>query len=280
MITILCREHRFEQIEAVLFDKDGTLASVEPYLIALGKTRADRLEQLVPNVRDNILSTFGILSPDRLASEELTSERLAYKYLASERLASECLAFAHSSEYLDPAGLMAVGSRADNEVAAAAYVAAQGIGWMAALALVRKAFDEGAARLPVKAKQTPLLPGAIALLQQLRTYGTRVGIVSADAHREVSAFINHHQLPIDWYCGADGAALTKPQAGFLSFACETMGVSPSKTLIVGDSAADLVLSQQGSAGFIGMVGGWRSAPSFAEEVAIATHLSQVQAYRE
>ena len=256
MVTILCEtatlhkdpryeKHRFETIEAVLFDKDGTLANVEPYLMALGEARADEVARLVPGVRDDVLAAFG-----------------------------------QQRGQIDPAGMMAVGARAENEIAAAAYVAATGAGWIESLNLVRVAFDSAAESLPAKVGQTPILPGAIALLQRLRDSGLKIGIVSSDTHAEVTSFIECYSLSVDWHCGEGGASLSKTQPGFLHLACRSLEVDPSKTLVVGDSASDERLSMQGAAGFIAMVGGWSIPPRFSAQTAIVTHLSQVQTSRE
>jgi len=250
MVTILCGEHRFETIEAVLFDKDGTLANVESYLIALAEARAAHVERVAPGTRADSLRAAGV--------------RIDVQ----------------GDGCIDPAGLMAVGSRTENEVAAAAYVAATGVGWTAALRLVREAFDRAAVSLPVKVGQTPLIEGAIALIQRLNSSGVAVGIVSSDTHAEVAAFVAHHGLAVQWYCGEGGATLSKPQAGFLKFACGEMGVMPSSVLVIGDSASDVALSAQGAAGFVGMVGGWGNPPVFGDDMVTATHLSQVETPQE
>ncbi|MFK8184644.1 MAG: HAD family hydrolase [Phormidesmis sp.] len=241
MTTILCEKHRFENIEAVLFDKDGTLANVESYLVALGEARATFIDRLVPGVRDDILSAFG-----------------------------------QKDGHIHPAGMMAVGSRAENEIAAAAYVAVSVNDWIAALTLVRDAFDRAAESLPMKVTQTPLLPDVLDLFGRLRANGVAIGLVSSDTHAEVDAFIAHYGLTTDWYCGAGGAMLAKSQAGFLDLACDAMGVMASNVLVVGDSASDIALSNQGSAGFIGLTGGWSTPPLFNFDVATVTHLAQIQ----
>lgn len=250
MAIVFCKEHRFETIEAVLFDKDGTLASVEPYLLALGSARVDAVEHLVPNVRADILKASGLRDGRQGAVG------------------------------IDPAGLMAVGSRVENEIAAAAYIAAKGIGWVQALAIVKGAFDRATERLPEKVSQTPLLEGAIALIARLRANKISVGIVSSDTHAEVAAFVEHYALAVNWYCGAGGFGRFKTQAGFLDFACREMGAMPSNTLVIGDSASDVALSNQGAAGFIGMTGGWSVPPTFENSAATVSHLSQVQTSTE
>lgn len=252
MATIQCRGHSFENIQAVLFDKDGTLANVETYLLALGQGRSHFIDTQVPGLQVPILSAFG-LHPDSL----------------------------------DPTGLMAVGSRSESKTAAAAYVAAAGYGWIAALNLVENAFQQAAAALPAKVSQTPLMEGTALLLRRLRAAQVKLGIVSSDTHSEVTTFVNHHQLSdVGWYCGTAPETLPKTHPDFLKFACQAMGVNSSATLVVGDSAADLQLAQQGAAGFLGMTGGWQHPPTIeiasnlAANVAVVTfdHLSQIESF--
>ena len=250
MATIVCNEHRFENIEAVLFDKDGTLANVEDYLIRLGMVRSQEIICRAPIDQSSLLSAFG-----------------------------------QTHRSIDPAGLMAVGSRYENEIAAAAYVAASGVGWVAATTLVKQAFNAGATQLAEKSGQTPILPGANRLIRALSAQNVKVGIVSSDIHLEVSKFIQQYNLDVDWYCGVGGADLTKTQAGFLFFACQQLVSTPETTLVIGDSASDRKLSEQGAAGFIGVTGGWRSVRSHQSITAelgpvVVTQLDQVQTLSE
>ena len=243
MATICCSGHTFEHIQAVLFDKDGTLANVESYLIALGQLRSQLIEAELPGLRPTLLSAFGL-----------------------------------KGSAIDPAGLLAVGSRYENEIAAAACIAATGQGWIAAIAIAQKAFQQAASSLAPKVTQTPLLPGALSLLKQLKGAKVKLGIVSSDTHTEVAAFVEHYQLTeVGWYCGAAPDVLPKTHPDFLQVACEAMGVSPAATLVIGDSAADLALARQGSAGFLGMTGGWQQSPQLGLAIAVA-HLAQVESF--
>ncbi|MGB3298128.1 MAG: HAD-IA family hydrolase [Phormidesmis sp.] len=239
MATLQCLGHRFENIQAILFDKDGTLADVESYLLALGRSRSQFIHTQVPDLKQPILSTFGL-----------------------------------QDDSIDPAGLMAIGSRTENKIAAAAHVAAAGYGWIAALNLVESAFQRAEASLPAKVTQTPLIEGAAPLLRRLRSAQLKLGIVSADAQLEVKNFVDHHQLTdIGWYCGAAPETLPKTHPEFLKLACQSMGVHSSSVVIIGDSAADLQLAQQGAAGFLGMTGGWRHPPIIETATEAATRLA-------
>lgn len=245
MATIQCCGHLFQNISAVLFDKDGTLATVEDYLIALGQERTRQIELVVPRLASGVSAAMGIIE-----------------------------------KTIDPTGLMAIASRKENEVAAAAYVAATGKGWMASLSIVRAAFDCAEAQLPPKVSQTPLTVGGRSLISQLRAAEIKVGIVSSDTHTAVGEFIAHYNLTseIDWYCGASTATPEKTAPGFLSFACAALGQPPGQTLVIGDSAADLSLANQGAAGFLAMVGAWRSPPVVPSAQIIIHQLSQVECF--
>ncbi len=226
MATIRCLDQRFENIQAVLFDKDGTLANVEEYLRDLGEARSHCINTQVPHLKDLLLTTFGI-----------------------------------EKKGIDPSGLMAVGSRYENEVAAAAYIAATGKGWIASLEMAGTAFQKAESSLPEKVTQTPPLAGAKQLLQRLQSAEITLGIVSVDLHSEVTAFIDRYQLSeISWHCGASSDKPAKTHPDFLEFVCRAMDIDPTATLIIGDSASDLRLALQGASGFIGMTGGWRSPP--------------------
>ncbi|MBE9060663.1 HAD family hydrolase [cf. Phormidesmis sp. LEGE 11477] len=242
MATIYCHDHKFESIRAVLFDKDGTLANVEEYLGKVGMARSQSIPNQPPAFHANLLAAFGL-----------------------------------TTSSLDPTGLLAVGSRQENEVAAAAYIAATGTGWIEAQTIAQSAFAQADIALAPKVEQTPLLEGVRSLLSRLSLANIKLGIVSCDLHSEVAKFVEHYDLAeIGWYCGAAQGFPLKTQPGFLSFACKSLSVSPGETLVVGDSASDLMLAKQGAAGFLGMVGGWTRSPTLAPTVRTFSHLSQIR----
>ena len=88
----------FRNIEAVIFDKDGTLEDSQSYLRELGIKRARLIDAQIPGIGEPLLMAFGM-----------------------------------QNNQLDPAGLMAVGSRHENEIAAAAYIAETGRSWFESL---------------------------------------------------------------------------------------------------------------------------------------------------
>lgn len=266
MATIRCQETTFQNIQAVLFDKDGTLANVDSYLTLLAQARARCVREQLSSADDGF------------------EERLLSAFGCGEAGGCHVGRRDSTSSWIAPTGLMAVGSREHNAVAAAAYVAATGIGWSSALSLVNTAFQMADKALPIKVTKTPPLEGMTELLKSLSSADVNLGIVSADLHEEVALFVEAYaDGAISWYCGASAQWLPKTHPDFLEFACAQMSIAPSVTLVIGDSAADLALAQQGAAGFVGMLGGWSDAPAIdganqALSVATITSLRQVEVF--
>ncbi len=147
MATIYCQGHKFESIQAVLFDKDGTLADVEAYLWKLGMARSQAIPDQPPAFHTHLLATFGL-----------------------------------TAQGIDPAGLIALASRQEDHIAAAACLAATGKGWIEACEIAQAALDQADLALTPKVEKTPPLKGAIPMLSQLSEAGIKLGIVSSDLH--------------------------------------------------------------------------------------------------
>lgn len=222
MATIQCGAVTFENIQAVMFDKDGTLADVQDYLRHLGQKRARLIDAQIPGVQDPLLMAFGF-----------------------------------EGDRLNPHGLLAVGTRRDNEIAAAAYVAETGRDWIAALSLVRSAFEEADKVLKRKADSTPLFEGVVSTLQQLSQAGVTIGILSSDTTANVQDFVDCYQLG-DFIQLAQGAVdqFSKPDPAVLQQASQMLGIALSTILVVGDSAADIEMAKAAkAAGSVGVTWG-------------------------
>jgi phosphoglycolate phosphatase len=225
VVSIRCQNQTFENIQAIIFDKDGTLANVESYLKSLGQKRARLVDAQVPGVQEPLLMAFGV-----------------------------------EASHINPMGLLAIGSRRENEIAAAAYVAETGQDWFAALRIADSAFTEAAGYLEPKAKHTPLFPGIKDWLSHLSGAGLKLGILSADTSENIQRFLETHQLEdkIAAYHGVDGE-IGKPDPRLYAAICHKLDVSPAHTLMVGDSTADMVMAKAGGcSGCIGVTWGWQT----------------------
>jgi phosphoglycolate phosphatase len=240
MISIACLDRQFSNIEAIIFDKDGTLEDSGDYLRNLAQKRSRLIDAQIPGVGEPLLMAFGV-----------------------------------NDNILDPAGLQAVGSRYENEIAAAAYIAETGRGWSAALEIVNDAFTE--ADRVMESTPAAMFPGCLASISALTTAGLKLGIVSAATTSQVTKFVHYHQLQsyFQVLLGSD-LQFAKPDPRLFQFACQELGVNPDRTLMVGDSRWDMVMaSQGGAAGCIGISWERFRQPLPMADVTIA-NLAQLQ----
>jgi phosphoglycolate phosphatase len=223
MATIKCGDVSFPNIEAVLFDKNGTLEDSEIYLRSLAQKAARIIDAQIPGVGEPLLMAFGV-----------------------------------NSNFLDPAGLMSVASRRETEVAAAAYIAETGRGWIESLHIARQALDDADKYLSQAA--APLFAGGLQILQYLSSSGLKLGILSAATTQEVQNFVATHQLGdyLHLQMGVDTGP-SKPDPILFLQACQALGVKPNQTLMVGDSVADMQMARNAqAAGCIGIT--WIGKP--------------------
>lgn len=243
MATICCKNVTFNNVEAILFDKDGTLADSESFLRTLAQRRSRLIDAQIPGVQEPLMMAFGV---DNTA--------------------------------INPAGLMAVGTRQENEIAAAAYVSETGRNWLEALAIVRSAFAEADRFLQPKADHTPLFSGALKLVQTLAAANLKLGILSSDSSENVKAFSEKYQLSpyLKLHGGTDGL-ISKPNPVLFQQACESLGVAPENTLMIGDSQADIDLAKAAkAAGCVGVTWGWSRRLDLIDADSSAHELDQIQ----
>ncbi len=243
MIALRCGNRQFTNIQAVIFDKDGTLQDSQTYLRELGIRRARLIDAQIPGTGEPLLMAFGI-----------------------------------QNDRLDPTGLMAVGSHRENQIAAAAYIAETGRSWFESQAIARGAFAEAEKSLGERATTSPLFAGSLEILQSLSAAGLKLGILSADTTANVRAFIECHQLS-DWVQLAMGveAGLAKPDPALFLLACEKLGIEPQFTLMVGDAAGDIQMAQQaGGAGTVGICWGNPAAAHLEEADVTISRLDELE----
>ena len=217
MVNIKCGNMTFANIEAILFDKNGTLEDSETFLRNIAQKSARIIDAQIPGIGEPLLMAFGV-----------------------------------DGDKLDVAGLIAVASRQETEVAAAAYIAETGRGWFESLQIARKSLDE--AEKNFGNIHAPLFPGSLELIQKLSVTELKLGILSAATTEEVEGFIDYHQLNdyMQLGMGVDGN-LSKPDPRLFLQACESLGVEPGKTLMVGDSVGDMQMAKNAKAnGCIGI----------------------------
>ncbi|MES1023265.1 HAD family hydrolase [Gloeocapsa sp. BRSZ] len=241
MVTIQCKHIAFQNIQAIIFDKDGTLEDSEEYLRSLGQKRSRLIDAQIPGIGEPLLMAFGI-----------------------------------QRDRLDPTGLLAVGSRYETEIAAAAYIAETGRGWLESRAIAHNAFME--ADQVIGTTPSPLFVGSLEVLQDLSQAGLKLGILSAASTQRVKAFVERHQLQdyVQLQMGVEEFGPSKPDPALFLQACQKLEVAPQNTLMVGDSVGDIEMARSaGAAGCIGI--SWRSAAAHLHSADVAiTQLNEIQ----
>ncbi|MGJ5676603.1 MAG: HAD family hydrolase [Nostochopsis sp.] len=217
MVTIKCRDVTFSNIQAILFDKNGTLEDSELFLRSLAQKTARIIDAQIPGIGEPLLMAFGV-----------------------------------NGDVLDPAGLVSVASRRETEIATAAYIAETGRGWFESLKIARQALAD--AEKYVGKTPSPLFVGSLEILRKLSEARLKLGILSAATTAEVQEFVETHQLSnyIQLEMGVDEGP-SKPDPVLFLQACEKLGVEPGATLMVGDSAGDMQMARNAkAAGCIGI----------------------------
>lgn len=225
MVELRCGDKVFSGIQAIIFDKDGTLEDSADRLRRLAIARSRLIDARIPGVGEPLLMAFGV-----------------------------------AQDSLDPAGLMATGSHEENEIAAAAYIAETGRSWYQARLIAREAFAEASGG--ISAGVSPIFPGCLEVIDRLHSAGLAIGILSAAGEASVGAFMERHQLE-KWVRVAMGVSpgRNKPDPALFIEVCQALGVASEATLMIGDGAGDIAMAQNaGAAGAIGICWGKEDAP--------------------
>jgi putative hydrolase of the HAD superfamily len=82
-----------------------------------------------------------------------------------------------------------------------------------------------------------LYEDTLPVLEELRAYGLRLGLVS-NTGRDLDAFVRHHQLDVDAALGSRAHGRTKPHETIFRAMLETLAVEPADAVMVGDSLED------------------------------------------
>jgi phosphoglycolate phosphatase len=238
MPSLQCRDRSFHNVEAIIFDKDGTLSDSQHYLRELGYQRAKCLAPFA--LQESALKLFGL------------------------------------TDTLNPAGLLAVGTRQENQTAIAALIAQAGFDWSEALEIAQKVVLEADQFMPRKADLTPPFPGIVELLESLQ--GFKLAVLSSDRAHNIQDFLARYHLE-SFFLVQVGAqpGISKPDPRLLTLTCSQLQVSPQNAIVIGDSLLDIELAKTGGAiASIGVTWGGVSEKTLARADAIAHQVSDLK----
>ncbi len=117
---------------------------------------------------------------------------------------------------------------------------------------------------PMQVEHTPLFPGALELLRQLRQRGIRLGVVSSkrtQVLREVMG--NNGALEyVELIIGSDAVSRHKPDPEGLLEAVKRFGVRAEETLYCGDTLIDAETAHRAGVDFCAVLNGTTTGPEF------------------
>ncbi len=235
-------------LEAVLFDKDGTLSHSEPMLEILARARI-----------------FHCLELAGLAGRDPERHRDLAQLLRR--------AYGLSAEGIHPAGTMAVASRGHNLVATATSLVQAGLGWPEALSMAEAVFartdalhGEGSERRPAPT------PGLRPFLEALQQAGVRCAVISNDHVDGIEGFLVAHGLRafVQAIWSAEHQP-SKPDPAAVHGLCRQMGVAVERCALIGDANSDLRMARNaGVPVVLGYRAGWRRPPNSTPPSPIST----------
>ncbi|SBO43485.1 HAD family hydrolase [Cyanobium sp. NIES-981] len=240
MALLLLRGELIGEVEAVLFDKDGTLSVSEPGLHALATARVFHCDQLLRQHDEALHARLGPQLRDLL--------QRAYGLRGSG---------------LDPAGTTAVASRAHNLISTATALAQLGLGWPESVELSEATFlatdhlqGHGSAR------QAQATEGLHALVKRLAEAAVTCAVISNDETAGIEAFLSSQGLRRHFQAiwSAEHSP-RKPDPAAVLALCRDLGVQPQRCALIGDANSDLLMARRAGLPLaVGYLAGWGSPP--------------------
>ena len=272
MARLLLRGTGLGDVEAVLFDKDGTLSISEPELLTLAQAR--------------VFLCLGQVQPcQRPELETLLRRAYGLRGCSADHVADPGSDPAAGRPAICPAGITAVASREHNLIATATALVQVGLGWPEALELSEKVFAEadaadarraaaGAARAT-----SATTDGLQSWLEQLRSAGVVCAVISNDDIAGIEYFLASHGLA-SYFAGFWSAEHRprKPDPAAVHSLCAQLGVAAGRCALIGDANSDLRMAV--AAGIphqlaLGYTAAWRTPPALAEPHPLVHHWSEL-----
>ncbi|MDQ0063927.1 HAD family hydrolase [Paenibacillus harenae] len=227
------------EIDAILFDKDGTLL--------------------------DFVSMWGFWSECVITAfgTELTVRGL--KALDAAAIPSLWGAQHHESGRIigyDRNGPLAMGTMADLYAVLAWQGYLAGMSWAESRSAAIRCGEEASAMLEIK-RPARLLAGVKSFLDACRQQGLPIAVVTAD---ETDAALRHLEwLGIRPYfgmiIGTDQVERGKPFGDMAELACSRLGVQPARTAVIGDTNGDMLMGRAAGAALrIALAGGTAAYP--------------------
>ena len=235
-------------IQAIVFDKDGTLIDFNAMWATWLIDLARRLELRVENgaLRTNSpQDQFSILNSQFSISEQLF----------------QALDFDYQTGRVIPGGRFAVEPMARLRELTVEVLRAAGLPNLAAVQVVEDVWY-----LPDPVALARPLADLPAIFGALRARGFHIAVATSDDHAPTEATLASLGVAalVDAICGADDGVPNKPAPDMVLRLCEQLDVPPERVVVVGDAVADLQMGRAAGAGLVvGVLSGLSSAALLA-----------------
>ncbi|WP_240374275.1 HAD family hydrolase [Bacillus piscicola] len=204
-----------EKVEAVIFDKDGTLIDMDSMWLPWAE---DIFQYMKKGLPDDLLHYEGFRFAIGIKKE--TGET-------------------------DPKGPLAIGSMIESEVIVATKLYEWGIPWDAAVVHAKEGVHY-ANEVQNNSVSIRSVAGVENVLQKLKAEQIPIGVLTADdtdkAHQHLRKLGIHHFF--DFVIGSDLVENGKPYPDMAYLASEKYGVPLSATMMIGDTNADMELGKR------------------------------------
>jgi phosphoglycolate phosphatase len=146
---------------------------------------------------------------------------------------------------IDPKGPCPVSPRSEEIVIGTAVLYQKGSPWSESKQMVTQAFDEADAASDRKGLLKPV-PGALALLRELKERGFCLALATNDERRDTEAMIAWLKMEniFDAMICAGEVTHPKPHPETLLALCRRMSVPPQEAVFIGDSVADMMAGKR------------------------------------
>jgi phosphoglycolate phosphatase len=280
-------------LQAVLFDKDGTLSHSEPMLLRLALARIDHCLALLD--RRSGFSPIGTPGAVNVSPSPLPATAPGCGLVGAGDTPSEASvpqqregraalinllrrAYGIDGQGVHPGGITAVAARDHNLIATATAVCQAGLIWPDALAVAEAAFEATDSLAGGESLPEPTA-GLIPLLDRFARAGLVCAVISNDHRQGIHSFLARHGLAhrfaATW--SADDHP-RKPSAGAVRGLCDLLGIPPGRCALIGDAASDLRMAAAAGVPLgLGYRSGWQRPPGLDPDSLCLEHWDELDA---
>ena len=257
MAELLIKNSSVGFIEAIIFDKDGTLSNSEGYLLELARARVDCAVKKFKKFKINNFKTY-----------------ILKKFLN--------IVYGLNNKSISANACLAIASKEQNIISTATILTLFGFDWFKALSLSQTIFDEVDILLSNNKenlqKQRALISGAFDLLVSLKNKGVSIALMTNDTQEGIEEFIFENKLEgiFDHVWSAENKP-SKPNPKAVIELCKRMHINPSKCALISDADTDLKMAKAADIPIIiGFTGGWKNPPILTQEEFIIEKLNELK----